>query len=370
MGGSMFIKNKLFIVFWSLLLVSIFTSYCLASDIQITDTLGREVGIPQEINRILAVGCSLREVLSFDVADKIVGIEYREKAKTDEKDAPQGSDLPYMLAFPELYDLPVVNIGAGGSGYNHEVIVQLNPEIIFMGATDIQKVDDLQHKTRIPVVTVYTNPIGTPKQDETFYQSLKIIGEVLGKKDRAEELINIIETYKKDLSNRTKDIPDEQKLTAYIAGRAFYGSHGLTSTDPQWPPFNWINEPNVAYELSELSSGVNIDKEALIGWNPEVIFISPVSLSIIENELQTSPFKELKAIQENKVYYVLPFCWYSYNKENAIVDAYYVGKTIYPDVFQDINIDQKGVEIFKKFYGESGENAYYTLKDRFKAFSN
>jgi iron complex transport system substrate-binding protein len=363
-------KKRFLLFFISLVFISIFTSCCLASNVKLTDTLGREVMIPQEINRILAVGCSLREVLSFDVADKIVGIEYREKAETDEKGAPRGSDLPYMLAFSELYDLLVVNVGVGGSGFNHEVIIQLKPDIIFMGASDPQNVDDLQSKTRIPVIAVYTNPIGTPKQDEMLYQSLKIIGEALGNKDRAEELINIIEYYKQDLNERTKNIPDEQKLPAYIAGRAFYGSHGMTATDPQWPPFNLVNVPNVAHELSDMSSGVSIDKEALVGWNPDVIFISPVSIGIIENELQTSPFKELKAIQENKVHYVLPFCWYSYNKENAISDAYYIGKSMYPEAFKDVNIDQKSVEIFKKFYGNSGEDAYYKLKERFNAFSN
>ncbi len=366
----MFLKKRWFFVFVSLLVFAIFATYCWASEVQVRDILQREVQIPKKINRILAVGCSLREVLSFKVTDKIVGIEYREKAETDEKGAPQGSDLPYMLAFPELFDLPVVNIGVGGSGFNHELIIQLSPDIIFMGASETQKVEDLQSKTGIPVITVYTNPIGTPKQDEMFYQSLRVIGTVLSNKERAEELINIIENYKKDLTERTINIPEDQKLMAYIAGRAFYGSHGMTATDPQWPPFNWINIPNVASVLSDMSTGVNIDKEALVGWNPDVIFISPVSLSIIENELQTSPFKELKAVVENKVYYILPYCWYSYNKENAIVDAYYIGKKIFPEVFADIDINQKGVEVFKKFYGDSGEDAYYKITERFKVFQN
>jgi len=361
-------KKKILIVFLTLLSVSIFTSFCLASVVKITDTLGREVEVPQEVNRILAVGCSLREVLSFDVADKIVGIEYREKAETDEKKAPQGSDLSYMLAFPELYNLPIVNVGVGGSGFNHEVIIQLNPDIIFMGASDPQKAADLQYKTRIPVISVYTNPIGTPKQDELFYRSLRITGEALGKKERAEELINIIESYTQDLDERTKKLPDEHKLTAYIGGRAFFGSHGLSGTDPQWPPFSWANVINVAHELSDMSSGLNIDKEALVGWNPDVIFISPVSLPIIENELKSSLFKELKAVQEGKVYNILPYCWYAYNKENAIADAYYVGKVMYPDEFRDIDIDEKSVEIYKKFYGDSGEQAYYELKDKYSAF--
>ncbi|MFZ2330975.1 MAG: hypothetical protein WAW45_05190, partial [Atribacterota bacterium] len=93
----MFNKKKASLII-SLLFFSIFMFTGWASELQVTDTLGRKVVIPAEINRILAVGCSLREILSFDVADKIVGIEYREKAKTDEKGAPQGSELSYMLA--------------------------------------------------------------------------------------------------------------------------------------------------------------------------------------------------------------------------------------------------------------------------------
>ena len=360
-------RKKILIISLSLLFVSIFSVLCLAGEMKITDTLGREITIPEEINRILAVGCSLREVLSFGAAEKVVGIEYREKSETDEKGAPQGADLPYMLAFPELYDLPVVNVGVGGSGFNHEIIIKLNPDIIFMGASDAQKVNDLESKTRIPVIALYTNPIGTSEQDKLFYHSLRVTGKVLGKEERAEELINIIENYAQDLNERTKNIPDKQKFSAYIAGRAFYGSLGITGTDPQWPPFNLVNVRNVAHELSEVSSGINIDKEALVGWNPDVIFISPVSVAIIENELKTSPFKELKAVQEKEIHYILPYTWYAYNKENAIVDAYYVGKVMYPKAFQDIDIDQKGVEIFREFYGDRGEQAYFELKDRYNA---
>ena len=364
----MLYKRKIHIIFLTLLFLSIFTSFCLASERKIIDTLDREVTIPKEVNRILAVGSSLREVVSFDVVDKVVGIEFREKSETDEKGAPQGSDLPYMLAFPELYDLPVVNVGVGGSGFNHEIIIKLNPDIIFIGASGAQKVNDLESKTNIPVIALYTDPIGTPEQDKLFYNSLQVIGKTLGKEHRAEELIHIIEEYSQDLNERTENISDKQKLTAYIGGRAFFGSHGLSGTDPQWPPFGWTNVINVAHELSGMSSGLNIDKEALVGWNPDVIFISPVSLPIIENELKSSPFKELKAVQENKVHNILPYCWYAYNKENAIADAYYIGKVMYTNEFQDIDIDKKSVEIYKKFYGDSGEQAYYKLKDKYSAF--
>ncbi|MDD4363502.1 MAG: ABC transporter substrate-binding protein [Atribacterota bacterium] len=363
----MFSKKILTVIFISFLLavLSIIGS---AEEIIINDILGREVSIPNKVERILAVGSSLREIVAFNVAEKVVGIEYREKSETDEKGVPQGSDLPYMLAYPELYDLPVVNIGVGGSGFNHEIIIQLKPDVIFMGASDRKQVDDLMNKTKIPVVAVYTNPVGTPGQDKLFFDSLEIIGEVLNKQEKAAELINIIKDYAFDLEERTKGISEVNKVNAYIGGRAFFGSHGITGTDPQWPPFNLINVKNVAFELSDLSSGINVDKEALVGWNPDIIFISPVSLSTLESDLKTSPFSELKAVKEKEVYYVLPYCWYSYNKENLIANAYYVGKTVYPELFQDVDIDEKSIEIYNSFYNGKGENAYIQLKDRFGAF--
>ena len=361
-------KKKFFIIFIFIFFVSILSIISIAEEIKIIDTLGREVSIPEEVNRILAVGSSLREIVSFGVEDKIVGIEYREKAETDEKGAPQGSDLPYMLAYPNLYDLPVVNVGVGGSSFNHEIIIELNPDIIFIGASGIDQVNDLENKTKASVIALYTNPIGTPEQDKLFYDSLRVIGKTLRKEGRAEELISIIKDYSRDLKERTKTISNEDKSTAYIGGRAFFGSHGIAGTDPQWPPFNLVNAINVAGNLADKSSGLNIDAEALIGWNPDIIFISPVSMTIIENEIKSNPFKYLKAVQEKKVYSVLPYCWYAYNKENAIADAYYVGKILYPDAFSDIDIDQKSVEIFSKFYGENGEKAYYKLKENFNAF--
>ena len=166
-------KKKIFIISISLLLISIFSIFCLAAERKIIDILNREVTIPKEINRILAVGSSLREVVSFDVVDKMVGIEFREKSETDEKGAPQGSDLPYMLAFPELYDLPVVNVGVGGSGFNHAIIIKLHPDIIFIGASGVQQVSNLENKTNIPVIALYTDPIGTPEQDKLFYSITK-----------------------------------------------------------------------------------------------------------------------------------------------------------------------------------------------------
>ena len=57
------------------------------------------------------------------------------------------------------------------------------------------------------------------------------MGQVVGKQERAEEVINYINATMQDLENRTADIPESKRKTAYIGGVSMAGAHGKT------PPF-------------------------------------------------------------------------------------------------------------------------------------
>ncbi|MFW6148685.1 MAG: hypothetical protein ACOC6D_02355 [Atribacterota bacterium] len=37
--------------------------------------------------------------------------------------------------------------------------------------------NDLESKTKIPVIALYADPIGTPEQDKLFYNSLQVNGD-------------------------------------------------------------------------------------------------------------------------------------------------------------------------------------------------
>jgi iron complex transport system substrate-binding protein len=339
--------------------------------IKIVDAVGREVEVPKEVNKVIALSCTLREVvylLQDKAPEKVVGIESRESTKVrgGEGKWPAGLDLPYITAYPELQEKPPVR---AGKTLNLEKIVELKPDVIFVGPWSADEADKIQQKTGIPVVVVYVGSVGTKEQLERYYKSLRLMGKILGEEERAEELIKIMNSYIADLNQRTKDIPDDKKPTVYIAGRAYYGAHGILATDPHWPPFEWVHAKNVAFKVKNESTGLSIDKEALVRWNPDIIFVSSVSLPFIVEDIKKDPaYKSLKAVKEGNIYVVMPYCWYAYNKEIGIVDAYFVGKTLYPDRFEDIDIDKKGEEIFEKFLGKGGKEAYHKLKERYKAF--
>jgi len=101
----------------------------------------------------------------------------------------------------------------------------------------------------------------------------------------------------------------------------------------------------------------DIAKEALIAWDPEVIFIDVGTLQL-ENkgaigELESDPaLKGLDAVKNDRIYGLLPYNFYSTNYETVLANAYFVGKILYPDRFADIEPAQKADEIYTFFLGK------------------
>ncbi|MBP2144413.1 iron complex transport system substrate-binding protein [Methanococcus voltae] len=312
----------------------------------ITDMAGRTVQVPKNVTRIIGLGSSLREIVYLNASDKVVGVE---KLEADDK---VGLRTLYILTHKELMKLPIVSESGNVEQY-YERILQINPDVIFIGyESDVA--DDMQEKLQIPVVVVYTAPVGTEAQNEEYTQSLKLMGKILNKEERAEEILTTIEEYKADLALRASK--SNNNPSVYLGGRAYQGINGLTATDAKWPPLVYLGTNNkannVAYDLCNESKGMAISKEQLLEWNPEYIFISSISIDKVSKEFQKPEFKSLGAVSNNNVYQVLPYRWYLYNKDTAIADSYYIGKVLYPEQFEDIDPVEKADEIYTFFYGK------------------
>lgn len=330
--------------------------------VTITDVVGRTVEVPVQVNKVVGTGCSAREIVYLNATDKIVGIEQMETNST----GAWGNQLPYTVAHPELMSLPIVG-NAKKSIINYEQIAKLNPDVVF--AADASQAEDIQSKTGIPTVVVYTMGVGTPDQMEKYKNSLKIMGKVLGKSERADELVNYINSCEEDLNKRTKDVADSNKSTVYVGGHAYRGSHGITSTNAFYPTFRMVNAKNVAGNVStnDTSIAVQIDKEQLIKWDPDVIFIEESSVASVINDTSKFPeYKNLKAVKNGKVYGLMSYCLYSYNKDILLADSYYVGKILYPEQFKDVDPEEKADEIFEKFVGKPVYNHMKAVQGGFK----
>ena len=70
------------------------------------------------------------------------------------------------------------------------------------------------------------------------------MGEIIGKKERADAVVAFFEQAIEDLQSRTADIPEDQGPSVYLGGVAFKGPHGFGSgcwycpQAPDWHPTN------------------------------------------------------------------------------------------------------------------------------------
>ncbi len=312
----------------------------------VTDLAGREVEVEVPAERVTAIGPgALRLVCYAGCADKVVGIENMEKQWS--------TGRPYIIAHPELLDLPVIGQGGPDSTPDPEMLLSVDPDVIFVAyLVDAAKADELHAKTGIPVVVLSYGQLGT--FDQEIFESLALIGEITGESERAEEVIAYIKGCQDDLRERTADIPQGEKPGVYVGGIGMKGMHGIESTQGNFPPLDAIGAVNVVDETGSRGS-VMIDKEQLIAWDPDIIFIDESGLQMVKDDYAGNPgfYNTLKAVKEGRLYGYLPYNYYTTNIDTAIADAYFMGKTVFPQAFEDVDPEEKADEIYEFLLGKA-----------------
>ena len=327
-----------------------------AAEVTVTDSWGREVSIPEKVTRVICSGSGcLRYLVYLQGQDLAVAVDDMEKSRS------MFESRPYYLAHPELKDKPLFGEFRGFD--NPELIVALDPapQVIFkvngkMGHDPVE----LQNKTGIPVIILEYGQLGIGKKE--MDETLLLMGRVIGKEQRAREVIAFFDGIIEDLAKRTADIPEGERPSCYIGGVAFKGPHGMTSTEPAYPPFMFVKAGNIAADptrkASEQLQQSTFSTESLVSMDPDKLF---VDLSTLQggaevnalNQLRTEALdRVLSAVEKGEIYGVLPYNWYSQNHGSILADAYFIGKVLYPERFEDVDPVEKADEIYTFLVGK------------------
>jgi iron complex transport system substrate-binding protein len=361
MNFKLFFKHILIFVFMALVLSG--CSFDNRQDtntnkITVTDALGRTVAVDAVADRVVAIGPgALRLYCYFNTDEGLVGIEQIDKDDSTGK--------PYMLANPSFKDLPVIGQGGPNNSPDPEKIIGVKPDVIFSTyAPDSASVDKLQAKTGIPVIALSYGKASV--FDPEIYNSIRIIGEIIGKEERARQIVDYMENCRQDLNARTKGIQDGIKPSIYIGALGMKGTHGIESTYGAYSLFDAINAKNVVDETGRIGS-VMIDKEKLIDWNPDIIFIDAGGWEIVRQDYNKNRefYTVLSAFKNGEVYLQLPFNYYHTNIDTAMTNAYYMGKVMFPEQFEDVDAEEKADQIYKFLLGKE---LYHQMKKDFGGF--
>lgn len=324
-----------------------FTIFVVSADQQntrtITDSYGREVSIPEHPNHVVCSGAgALRYLTYLNKEDTIAGI--------DAMDAGSPIGKPYAMANPQFSSYPIIGDfkGEGHGSDNLEALINLSPDLIIKTYDTRENIEEEQEKLGIPIVYLDYGDLGENR--ETMYNSLRILGNVMGASERAEDVIKFFDTQISDLNSRTSNQNTMNDPSTYIGGINYYQSLGMESTEPAYPPFILIHAHNVAKD-----TGIDhamVSKEQIIDWDPAFLFIDVGGSALEDLKKDKELYQNLAAVQNKNIYGVLPYNFFTTNQDTVLADAYYIGKVLYPNSFVDIEPAVKADEIFTYLVGK------------------
>ncbi|MBB5021926.1 iron ABC transporter substrate-binding protein [Desulfurispira natronophila] len=320
----------------------------------ITDAMQRQITIPSEVQHVICSGPGCLRLLTYLQAQHmIVGVDSIEVRGVD------ADARPYAMANPQFANYPVFGEFRGND--NPELVISLDPlpDVILKtypewGHDPVQ----LQQKTGIPVVTFNYGDLTGAQSD--LYDSLRLMGKVVGKQERAEAVIAFFENTLEDVQERMATIDRPSRSACYVGGIAMRGGRGFESTMSSYTPFELLGITNLAAGSTRQpqASHAVVSQEQILAWDPACVFLD-VSTSMLQPEnnglraLRKDPsYANLSAVQNNTVRGLLPFNSYTQNFGSILANVYYIGSELYPEAFHDIDPTEKADEIYRFLVGK------------------
>lgn len=198
----------------------------------VTDQLNRTVTVPDHVERIVVLQHQTLDILvELGAADRIVGV-----LRTWQKLIP-GLDkyAPQLTSLPTPGDLSTVNV---------EEVLKLKPDVVFVTNYAPPAMIDQLAQAGLPVVAISLskgegvealklNP--TFADDDVAYSEglkigVRLIGDIVGKRERADQLIDYAFAQRKLVEERVASIPDAERVKLYMANPDMntYGSGKYT----------------------------------------------------------------------------------------------------------------------------------------------
>ena len=328
------------------------------SEITVTDMVGREVKIkPGTYKNVVCIGAGALRMYSYvgDVA-LLAGVE--DIDNTSLANRPKMFDAvarPYVLAYGDAFkNLPSCGVGGPmAQAAEAEKILLCEADIVISEFEDADKSNALQEQLGVPVITLSSGSKGV--FDDVFFDSMELLGTVFAQEEKATALVDYVKSEMTTISTRVAEIADEDKPAVYICGLGNWGTTNHLMTAERYAPFEVAGIKNVLSGLGMQGVGpIEEEKFVDLGAEMDIIIIDAAAIKNIKPLYaeDDTMFDICKAWQDGEVYLEMAFNAYYTNYELALANTWFIAKTVYPDLFADVDMTSKTNEIMKKFLGK------------------
>ena len=343
-------------------------------EITVTDMVGREVAVnPGSYKRVVCIGAGALRMYSYiGDAALLAGVEDIDNESLANR--PKMFDSvarPYVLAFGDTFrKLPSCGVGGPmAQAAEAEKILACNPDIVISEFEDVEKSDALQQQLGIPVITLGAGSNGV--FDEKFTGSMQLLGKVFGKEDKAAKLTTFVADQRAAIEAKVANIPEGDKPSVYICGLGNWGTTDHLMTAENYISFQIAGVKNAVSGLGIQGIGpIEEEKFVELGEQMDIIIMDAAAVKNIKPLYAQDPtlFDTCKAWQEGEVYLEMAYNAYYTNYEIALINTWFIAKTVYPEAFADVDMIAKTNEVTKVFLGAELAEAIFACPGSFGGY--
>ena len=325
--------------------------------ITVTDMVGREVTVkPGSYKKVVCIGAGALRMYSYigDVA-LLAGVEDIDNTTLAER--PKMFDSvarPYVLAYGETFNsLPSCGVGGPmAQAAEAEKILSCDPDIVISEFEDVDKSNALQEQLGVPVITLGAGSKGV--FDELFAGSMTLLGKIFDEEEKAAQLVDYVQKETAAIQARVANIAEEDKPSVYICGLGNWGTTDHLMTAENYISFQIAGVKNVVTDLGIQGIGaIEEEKFVALGEDMDIIIMDAAAVKNIKPLYAEDPtmFDTCKAWQDGEVYLEMAYNAYYTNYEIALINTWFIAKTVYPEAFADIDLTEKTNEVTNIFLG-------------------
>jgi iron complex transport system substrate-binding protein len=309
------------------------------------DSLGRNVVLPRHAEKILSLQPEItRIVAALGAGERLVGADYFILKH----------DHLFPIVFPGARDLPAVSNTP--EDMNFEMVLRLDPDVIFVSPTELQMIDALQGKLKLPVVA-----LASMGSFDKLVDEILLVGRILGREARAAELAADFRARVASVRAAVASVPAGERPRVYLS---FWGM--LTRTPVTYEPVDAAGGVNCARGMLPANLGTIAtvaQAEQILKWRPDVILVQgnyppPERTVTIGGILRDKRFGSLPAVRNGRVFYTFGF-WHWWDPALVLVEILYLARLFHPQAMGPFDLEREANAIFKKYYGVEG--AYSSL---------
>ena len=328
------------------------------AEITVTDMIGRSVTvIPGTYQRVVCIGAGALRMYSY-IGDTAILCGVEDIDNTTLAERPMMFDSvarPYVLAYGETFNsLPSCGVGGPmAQTAEAEKILSCEPDIVISEYEDVEKADALQEQLGVPVITLKAGANGV--FDEAFAGSMTLLGQVFCQEEKAATLNQFVADEKAAIEAAVANVADADKPNVYICGLGNWGTTDHLTTAENYISFQVAGVKNVLSGLGIQGIGpIEEEKFVELGQEMDIIIMDAAAVKNIKPLYAEDPtmFDTCKAWTEGEVYLEMAYNAYYTNYEIALCNTWYIAKTVYPELFADVDMTAKVNEITNAFLGQ------------------